>query len=103
MDARSWSASLSRERKPMTRSLRALSDSGGTARVRVVSLKAGEPTPGGVVAIAVQPRNSGATDEIARRTGDEIAHALTVAGFRDVQLAFRKMKPVSTACAIAKA
>ena len=58
-------------------------------------------TPGGVVAIAEQPRNSGATDDTARRTGDEIAHALTAAGFRDVQVAFRKMKPESTACAIA--
>jgi ubiquinone/menaquinone biosynthesis C-methylase UbiE len=59
-------------------------------------------TPGGIVAIAVQPRNSGATDDTARQTGDEIARALTAAGFRDVQLGFRDMKPVSTACAIAK-
>jgi hypothetical protein len=59
--------------------------------------------PGGVVAIAVQPRNSGATEADARQTGDEIARALTAAGFSGVQVAFRTMKPVSTACAIARA
>lgn len=59
--------------------------------------------PGGGVVIAVQPRNSGATEADARKTGDDIAGALTAAGFSGVQVVFRAMKPVSTACAIAKA
>jgi ubiquinone/menaquinone biosynthesis C-methylase UbiE len=54
--------------------------------------------PGGLVAIAVQPRNAGATDATARETGDRIAAALAAAGFSGVQIAYKKMKPVSTAC-----
>ena len=38
--------------------------------------------PGGLVAIAVQPRNAGATEETARETGERIAAALTATDSR---------------------
>jgi ubiquinone/menaquinone biosynthesis C-methylase UbiE len=59
--------------------------------------------PGGIVAIAVQPRNAGATEVTAHETGQQIATALAAAGFSDLRLAFKQMKPVSTACVTAKA
>jgi SAM-dependent methyltransferase len=59
--------------------------------------------PGGRVAIAVQPRNAGATDATSREVGREIAAMLESAGFTDVQIAFRAMKPVRTACVTATA
>jgi ubiquinone/menaquinone biosynthesis C-methylase UbiE len=55
--------------------------------------------PGGLVAIAVQPRNAGATEATARETGDRIAAALAATGFSGVRVAYKEMKPVSTACA----
>jgi ubiquinone/menaquinone biosynthesis C-methylase UbiE len=53
--------------------------------------------PGGRVALAVQPRNKGATDETARQVGFGLAKALTAAGFADVYCEFREMRPVATA------
>jgi ubiquinone/menaquinone biosynthesis C-methylase UbiE len=55
--------------------------------------------PGGLVAIAVQPRNAGATETTVRETGERIAAALTATGFSGVRVAYKAMKPVSTACA----
>jgi ubiquinone/menaquinone biosynthesis C-methylase UbiE len=55
--------------------------------------------PGGLVAIAVQPRNAGATEATVHETGDRIAAALTATGFSGVRVAYKEMKPVSTACA----
>lgn len=59
--------------------------------------------PGGVVAVAVQPRNKGATEATSQETGRQIAAALTGAGFCDVRPVFQPLKPVSTACATARA
>jgi ubiquinone/menaquinone biosynthesis C-methylase UbiE len=58
---------------------------------------------GGLVAIAVQPRNAGATEATAHETGQQLATALAAAGFSDLQLVFKEMKPVSTACVTARA
>jgi ubiquinone/menaquinone biosynthesis C-methylase UbiE len=57
--------------------------------------------PGGLVAIAVQPRNQGATDATAKETGEEIVRAMRSVGLRDVTLLLKPMSPVATACAIA--
>ena len=59
--------------------------------------------PNGCVAIAVQPRHAGATESTARDVGRDIAAMLESAGFSEVRIAFKKMKPVSTACVTATA
>ena len=59
--------------------------------------------PDGRVAIAVQPRNTGATESTVREVGRDIAGRLESAGFSDVQISYKKMKPVSTVCVMAKA
>jgi len=59
--------------------------------------------PGGTVALAVQPRNKGATERTARDVGQQMAAALTAAGFADVAIAFQRMRPVSTTCVTARA
>lgn len=56
---------------------------------------------GGRLAVAVQPRNKGATDTTSMQTGEEIVRTMRAAGFRDVELLVKKMAPVATACAIA--
>src|SRR5262245_903934 len=55
--------------------------------------------PGGRIAVTHQPRGPGATDEIAAARGDEIAAALTQAGFADVEVRTMKLKP-AVVCAI---
>ncbi|HJZ77830.1 MAG TPA: methyltransferase domain-containing protein [Vicinamibacterales bacterium] len=57
--------------------------------------------PGGVVIIAVQPRNKGATDDTAKETGEQMVQALREVGFGAARLRLRPMSPVATACAIA--
>jgi len=57
--------------------------------------------PGGLVAIAVQPRNKDATDATSKETGEEIVRAMRSVGLRDVTLLLKPMSPVATACAIA--
>jgi len=56
--------------------------------------------PGGRVALAVQPRNKGATEDTADQIGRTLVEALSAAGFRSVRLEHRAMKPVSTVCAL---
>jgi len=58
--------------------------------------------PAGRVLLAVQPRNQGATDETARQVGFGIAKALTQAGLEDAYCEFREMRPVTTACVLAR-
>jgi len=58
---------------------------------------------GGRVVIAVQPRNSGATNQTSQETGDLLVRSLRETGFNDVELRMKPMKPVATACAIATA
>lgn len=55
---------------------------------------------GGLVAITLQPRNAGATDESAYEYGKEIVDYLERAGFSNVGLEIRRMKPVASVCAI---
>lgn len=59
--------------------------------------------PGGVAAIAVQPRSKGATEETARATGNQLAAGLARCGFKGIRIESKQMKPVSTVCVLAKA
>jgi SAM-dependent methyltransferase len=56
--------------------------------------------PGGLIAIAVQPRSKGAMERTARETARSLSENLRDAGFSDVRLQSKKMKPVSTVCAL---
>jgi ubiquinone/menaquinone biosynthesis C-methylase UbiE len=56
--------------------------------------------PGGVIAIAEQPRSRSATDETADRIGRKIVRDLEMAGFSRVGLERKLMKPVNTVCGI---
>jgi ubiquinone/menaquinone biosynthesis C-methylase UbiE len=56
--------------------------------------------PGGLIGIAVQPRSKGATQRTARETGQMLVEGLRAAGFSEVRLESKKMKPVSTMCAL---
>lgn len=55
---------------------------------------------GGQIAITLQPRTRGATDETALRWGREIVAALEAAGFRQVRMEVRRMKPVAAVCVL---
>ena len=57
--------------------------------------------PGGRIAIAHQPRGPGATDAAAAAKGEEIAAALTAAGFSEVQVRTMSLKP-AVVCAIGR-
>ena len=52
--------------------------------------------PDGRVAMAVQPRGAEATESTVRDDGRNMAATLEAAGFSDVQVAYKRMKPVLT-------
>lgn len=56
--------------------------------------------PSGLLAITLQPRSKGATDEIAHQEGGKFVQYLKEAGFIQIRLEFKKMKPVPAICAI---
>ncbi|HWP93914.1 MAG TPA: class I SAM-dependent methyltransferase [Thermodesulfobacteriota bacterium] len=56
--------------------------------------------PGGLIAIALQPRHPGATEEDVRDAGKEISTFLEKSGFSEIRLETKKMRPVSTVCVI---
>jgi ubiquinone/menaquinone biosynthesis C-methylase UbiE len=56
--------------------------------------------PNGLIAITLQPRSKGATNEIARQEGEKLVQYLKEAGFSPIRLEVKKMKPVSAVCAI---
>lgn len=55
--------------------------------------------PGGLIAVAHQPRDPGATDETSAAKGREIAAALDRAGFCSVRLETMRLKP-AVVCAL---
>ena len=55
--------------------------------------------PGGLIALAHQPRGPGATDETSAAKGREIAVALIRAGFTEVRLETMRLKP-AVVCAL---
>lgn len=56
--------------------------------------------PGGLLVIAVQPRSKGATEATATQVGEQLHAAAMEAGFSDVRLERRLMRPVSTVCVL---
>jgi ubiquinone/menaquinone biosynthesis C-methylase UbiE len=56
--------------------------------------------PGGLVAIAIQPRISNATEVTSQQTGQFLVNALIAAGFEQVRLETKPMQPVSVVCAL---
>lgn len=55
---------------------------------------------GGRIAIAIQPRSKGASERNARDTGKMLTENLKSAGFSQVRLESKKLKPVSVVCAV---
>lgn len=52
--------------------------------------------PGGLIALVHQPRKPGATEEDATEVGERFAHDLEMAGFQEIKVERKRMKPVST-------
>ncbi|MEI2357892.1 class I SAM-dependent methyltransferase [Mesobacillus zeae] len=52
----------------------------------------------GELTITVQPREEGADDETARRLGVKIKEDLLMAGYNDIKVSFKKVRPVLTVC-----
>ena len=57
---------------------------------------------GSAIALAVQPRQKGATEDHAHAAGRRLADAMKKAGFLDIYSEARPMKPVSTVCVLGK-
>ena len=55
---------------------------------------------GGRIAIAVQPRTKGANERTARETAKMIVENLNAAGFTEVRMESKRMKPVSVVCGL---
>ena len=55
--------------------------------------------PGARIALTMQPRGRGVTNEDTRRAGDRMAAALNDAAFTDVQVHTLPLEPVDAACA----
>jgi cyclopropane fatty-acyl-phospholipid synthase-like methyltransferase len=51
---------------------------------------------GGIIALVHQPRIPGATEEDATEAGERFARYLEMAGFKDIKVERKMMKPVST-------
>lgn len=56
--------------------------------------------PGGLIAIAIQPRNPNATEATSQETGKFLINALISAGFEQVRLETKPMQPVSVVCVL---
>ena len=56
--------------------------------------------PGGLIAIALQPRSKDATEETALETGKALVTRLRATGFSKVRQEIQPMRPVSTVCAL---
>jgi ubiquinone/menaquinone biosynthesis C-methylase UbiE len=57
--------------------------------------------PTGVLATTLQPRGRRPTDEDTVHAGNRITESLKAAGFTQVRLEFKAMKPASVVCAVA--
>ena len=57
---------------------------------------------GGIIAIAHQPRNQGATEQDTIKAGQRISGHLAAAGYQDVRVEIKHMKPVPVVCVIGK-
>jgi ubiquinone/menaquinone biosynthesis C-methylase UbiE len=57
--------------------------------------------PGGLMALAIQPRIPNATEETSQETGKFLVNLLTNTGFEQVRLETKPMQPVSVVCVLA--
>ena len=57
---------------------------------------------GGLIALVHQPRNLAATEEDATKAGEKFASDLEAAGFKDIKVERKIMKPVSTVCVLGR-
>jgi ubiquinone/menaquinone biosynthesis C-methylase UbiE len=62
-----------------------------------------EMRPGGVIALVHQPRKPGSDNEAATRAGEKFADLLTAAGFTEVRIEEKPMKPVSVVAVLGRA
>src|SRR5438105_6807385 len=56
--------------------------------------------PGGQIAIVYQPRGPGSTNEVAARTGRQIAAYLTDVGFTEVRVETLALRPTNVVCVL---
>lgn len=56
--------------------------------------------PGGRIAIALQPRGPGSSDETADRAAVEISEQLTTAGFADLRVETLELQPTKVVCVL---
>jgi ubiquinone/menaquinone biosynthesis C-methylase UbiE len=54
--------------------------------------------PGGMIALVHQPRKPGSTDSETVKAGKKLEACLEEAGFTDIRLQMKRMKPASTVC-----
>jgi len=57
---------------------------------------------GGIIAIAHQPRSHGATEQDTMKAGQRISGHLSAAGYQEVRVEIKHMKPVPVVCVIGK-
>jgi trans-aconitate methyltransferase len=57
---------------------------------------------GGLIALVQQPRKPGAKEEDTIEAGEKFAEYLKAAGFKEIKIEQKKMKPVSTVCVLGK-
>jgi ubiquinone/menaquinone biosynthesis C-methylase UbiE len=55
---------------------------------------------GGLIALTVQPRMKGATNETTEKIGNELMRYLNKAGFSNIKLETKHLQPVNAVCAI---
>jgi ubiquinone/menaquinone biosynthesis C-methylase UbiE len=58
--------------------------------------------PGGLLAIAIQPRNRGATEDIVAQWRQRLEKAFDAAGMSDIRAERRPMRPRSTVCVLGR-
>lgn len=56
--------------------------------------------PNGLIALTVLPYMKGSTDETSKKLGNDISHYLKQAGFSNIRIEFKKMKPVAAVCVL---
>jgi ubiquinone/menaquinone biosynthesis C-methylase UbiE len=59
-------------------------------------------SPGGLIALTLQPRHRGATMQDTRAAGEGMAAALRAAGFGEVRTEILEMAPVAAACVLGR-
>jgi ubiquinone/menaquinone biosynthesis C-methylase UbiE len=59
-------------------------------------------SPGGVIALTLQPRRRGASTRDTRAAGEAMAAALRAAGFGEVRTEILEMAPVAAACVLGR-